>query len=131
MRNYIAIFIGGGFGAAARFAVSAAVSKYDFFGIPLGTFLVNLTGSFLLGFCLSLFEEVLLPVPVRTFVSVGFFGAYTTFSTYTVETVRLIEQREYLPAVLNFSTNNILGFLAVLAGFILSGVLLKALRGGV
>ena len=131
MRNYLAVFIGGGFGAVARFAVSAAASRYDFFGIPLGTFLVNITGSLLLGFCLSLFESVLVPVPFRTFVTVGFFGAYTTFSTYTVETVRLIEQRQYLPAVLNFSLNNIIGFAAVLAGFVLSGLLQKVLRGGV
>ena len=131
MRNYLAVFIGGGFGAVARFAVSAAVSRSGFFGIPLGTFFVNVTGSLLLGFCLSLFESVLIPVPIRTFITMGFFGAYTTFSTYTVETVRLIEQRQYLPAALNFSANNILGFLAVLAGFVLSGVLLKMLRGGV
>ena len=131
MRNYIAVFIGGGFGAVARFAVSAATSRYGFFGIPLGTFLVNVTGSLLLGFGLSLFESVLVPVPFRTFVTVGFFGAYTTFSTYTVETVRLIEQRQYLPAFLNFSLNNIIGFAAVLAGFVLSGLLQKVLRGGV
>ena len=96
--NFLAIFLGGGFGASARFALSQYVSQHFTTTVPMGTFLENILGSFLLGFFFHLFETILVPVYVRSFITIGFIGAFTTFSTYTLETVLLATKRMYWPS---------------------------------
>lgn len=89
--------------------------------LPLGTLIVNTTGSILLGFFLIwTSERVLVDPHWRLLVAVGFCGAYTTFSSYSFETLKLIEGGHYSIAVVNFMANNLLALLAVLGGAVLA-----------
>ncbi len=117
MKEALMVGIGGFFGANARYLVSSWVAKRLDPSLPWGTLLVNLTGSFIIGLFLAwTTERVLVDPAYRLLMAVGFCGAYTTFSSYAFETVRLIEQGHYLSAFGNFLTNNFLALFGVIAG---------------
>ena len=87
--------LAGGFGAVARFVVDGVVRARSAATVPLGTGLINVTGSFALGLVTGLVLAAAAPDALRTIVGTGFLGGYTTFSTASFETVRLLEQRRY------------------------------------
>ena len=89
--------VAGGLGAVARLVLDGAVRQRTG-AAGLGTVLVNLTGSLLLGLLTGLAAASLLPETVRLVVGTGFLGGYTTFSTASVETVRLARQRRWAAA---------------------------------
>ena len=93
--------LAGGIGAVARFVLDGLVR--DRFGstFPLGTVLINVTGSFVLGVVTGLFLGQVVPDEWQFVVGTGFCGGYTTFSTASFETVRLVEQRRPGLALLN------------------------------
>ena len=130
MANYLIIFLGGGLGAIARFALSKSISSNLGFAVPMGTLFVNVTGSFFIGFFFRLLDLAVLPPIYRSLVTVGFIGAYTTFSTYAFETVALLQRKEYLPAVWNFFLNNALSLGAVVLGLLAASALFTFLKGG-
>lgn len=130
MLNYIAIFVGGGLGAAARFALSRYVSQSIYAAIPTGTLAVNVIGSLVMGFLFRVFETVAVPSEVRIFVMIGFLGAFTTFSTYSLESVLLFAERQYGPAMLNVLVQNLAAFGALVLGFVLSNGAMRLFRGG-
>lgn len=110
----LAVMVAGGLGAAARLFLDGAVrDRTEVSG--LGTVLVNLSGSLLLGLVAGLAAASVLPPPVRLVVGTGFLGGYTTFSTASVETVRLLQQRRWAAATL-------LGLGMLLAAVALAGV---------
>lgn len=111
---------GGFFGAITRYVVDGWVSTTSGGGFPWGTLAVNVTGSFVLGllFALSVERGVLSPA-LRAPVLIGFIGAYTTFSTLTLETWRLVEDGSYLAAFGNIGGSLVLGLVAVVAGLAL------------
>jgi fluoride exporter len=85
--------LGGSLGAIARYALAGLISARVSTPWPYGTFVVNVSGCFVLGFFVTLGTERLpLSEELRLLVSVGFIGAYTTFSTYQLETFALVEQ---------------------------------------
>lgn len=108
---------GGFFGAISRYLVDGWVSNATGGGFPWGTLVVNVTGSFVLGalFALSVERGVLSPA-LRAPVLIGFIGAYTTFSTLTLETWRLVEDGSYIAAFGNIGGSMVLGLAAVVAG---------------
>jgi len=129
--NLLAIFIGGGLGACARYLLSHTVSQQlAFTRIPLGTLAANALGSLLIGFFFQLFQSIAAPAYLRVAVTVGFIAAFTTFSTYILEIIQLIIRRQYLSAGVTFMVQNVLGFTMVVAGVLLSDALLKTLKGG-
>ena len=96
MDRYLAIAAGGALGALARYAVGVAVGERVTTEFPVATLAVNVTGSFLLGFVLTLVaDRTALHPNWRLAVAVGFLGAYTTFSTFEYETLRLLETRRF------------------------------------
>lgn len=97
----VLLVVAGGFGAVARFVVDGVVRKGFAVAFPLGTVLINLTGSFVLGLLTGLALAQVLPDPVRLVAGTGFLGGYTTFSTATFETVRLVQERRLPAAILN------------------------------
>lgn len=97
----LALAVAGGLGAVARFIVDGAVTAGIRHRYPIGTTLVNLTGSFLLGLMTGLAAAHALPVEWRAIVGVGFLGGYTTFSTASFETVRLALDRRWGLSLLN------------------------------
>ncbi len=118
----VCVAAGGSLGAPARFALDRVVADRVESDFPFGTFLINITGSFLLGLLTGLDLAGHLPTPVKALVGTGFCGAYTTFSTWSFETVRLIEDGAYLEAGLNALVSLGVGLLAAAAGIALGGL---------
>lgn len=113
---------GGFLGAIARFAVARAISGAIVSSFPWGTFVINVSGSFLLAFVATLVAEKLLPCPDvwRLSIAIGFVGAYTTFSTFEYETNTLLEDGSWLPALANVAGSVIAGFIALKIGIALA-----------
>ncbi|HWF58342.1 MAG TPA: fluoride efflux transporter CrcB [Candidatus Dormibacteraeota bacterium] len=121
MRTALAITAAGGLGALSRYALQALIDPRS--DLPWGTFAINVSGSFLLGLIFTLTTERLSVQPwLRTALTVGFLGAYTTFSTLAFETVRLLDSREWLLAILNMAGSAIAGVLAVVGGILVARV---------
>ena len=100
MNTYIAIAIGGAFGAISRYWVSESMEKVNGTGFPLGTFTVNLLGSFLIGVLFIVFAEKLeIAQQWKSLLIVGFLGAMTTFSAFSLDTLLLFQQGQYLSLI--------------------------------
>jgi len=121
MKEYLLVGAGGFLGANARYLVSSFLARHVSASLPWGTLAVNVTGSCLLGaVVIWTTERVMVDPAYRLLVAVGFCGAFTTFSSYGVETVRLLEEGHAWLAVGNFLGNNLLSLLAALAGVALA-----------
>lgn len=104
MRTLVGIGVAGAAGALARYGLEGIVSRRASAVFPWGTFVVNVTGAFVLGFLFTVLTERLTVTPwFRSTLTIGFLGAYTTFSTFSLETFRLIEDGAYALAVANGS----------------------------
>ncbi len=113
----ILIGLGGFAGAISRYLVESLVAERTVGAFPWGTFAVNASGSFLLGLVFALAaERAILPAEIRGPVMIGFIGAYTTFSTYALESILLIEGGAYVTAVVNLGGSVLIGLVAVVAG---------------
>ena len=118
MTEVLWIGVGGFAGALARYWLSNLIAAYAGVVFPFGTFVVNLSGSFVLGLLLGLFEQQAVSPVTRLALGTGFIGAYTTFSTFTYETIRLVEEGSILLATLNVVGSVVLGLGAVFAGVV-------------
>lgn len=113
----ILIAAGGAAGAVSRYLVDTIVSERFAGAFPLGTLVINMSGSFLLGLLFALaVDEARLPSEVRPALMIGFLGAYTTFSTLMLESWRLVEDGALALAVVNLAGSMVLGVVAVVAG---------------
>jgi CrcB protein len=113
----ILIAAGGAAGAVSRYLVDTIVSERFAGAFPLGTLVINMSGSFLLGLLFALaVDEARLPAEVRLALMIGFLGAYTTFSTLMLESWRLVEDGALALAVVNLAGSMVLGVVAVVAG---------------
>jgi CrcB protein len=120
MLPYLLVGLGGFLGAIARYAVARWVGGITDARFPWGTFLINVSGSFLLGVIGGLLAERLVPHgdAVRLALGVGFLGAFTTFSTFEYETHALLEDGLWLTACGNVIASLLLGLIAVRAGLL-------------
>lgn len=111
--TWIALAVAGGVGAVARFAVDSMVGRRASTEFPLGTFVINMTGSFVLGvLTAATFGSATLFI-----VGTGFLGSYTTFSTWIFESEQLVADGEYALAGANLALSAIVGFGFALAGW--------------
>jgi CrcB protein len=118
--HLVLIGAGGFAGAIARYLVDGWVASFARGAFPWGTLAVNATGSFALGLLFAwTIERGLLPADVRGPVMIGFLGAYTTFSTLTLESWRLVESGAWSLATANLAGSVIVGVVAVVAGLTL------------
>jgi len=103
MNQLIAVAIGGACGAVVRFLMSSGLYHWLGRGFPYGTLVVNVVGSFLIGLLTEalILQRVTIAFDYRAAILVGFIGAFTTFSTFSLETIYLIEQGSLTKAALN------------------------------
>ena len=116
MKEMLWVGLGGFLGANARYLLGLWVATRLGTTFPYGTFVINVTGSFVLGLIMGLLDAHILAPAVRLSLAIGFVGAYTTFSTFTYETLRLIEDGSLLLASLNVVGSVVVGLLAAVAG---------------
>jgi fluoride exporter len=123
MLTYLWIMLGGALGTGARFWASGFVAQRvgEFF--PLGTLTVNVTGAFIIGFFATLTEPespLLVTPSVRQFVMIGICGGYTTFSSFSLQTLDLARDGDWFKATLNAALSFLCCMLAVWLGRVLA-----------
>lgn len=124
------IAAGSAIGGVGRYLLGGAIQRASAGTFPVGTLWINLTGSFLLGLILRYgVDSPTLTPEVRAFLTVGLCGGYTTFSTFSFETVRMLEDGEWMRASLYVGSSLVLAVGAVFLGFAAARQLV-ALRAG-
>ncbi|HTS59703.1 MAG TPA: fluoride efflux transporter CrcB [Terriglobales bacterium] len=120
--RYLIVFVGGGLGAVARYVAGAAIMAWYGGLFPLGTLVINVTGSFLIGLLMTLLTETWhLDPHWRLALVVGFLGGYTTFSSFEYESYRAIRDGGQWLGLLNITASVVMGYLAVRTGAAIAG----------
>jgi CrcB protein len=115
--TFLWVGVGGFFGAVARYAVGGWMTRRFGLGFPYGTFVINITGCFLLGLLLAVLDmRASLPSQLRLVGPIGFVGAYTTFSTFEYETLRSVQEGQDGLALLYVLLSVVIGYVAAWVG---------------
>lgn len=113
----LSIAIGGAFGAVTRYLINVSPLNAVFDKFPLPTFVINVTGSFLIGFLMILFaDKYSSSENLRMAIIVGFLGAFTTFSTFEMEMFGLVREKQLVTAFVYLALSILVGFVGVVAG---------------
>ncbi len=119
--NLLIVGIGGFFGAITRYLVDGWIGRRMGALFPYGTFVINVSGSFILGlFATTITERFIIHPHWRLLIAIGFVGAYTTFSTFEYETNKLFEEGSFGLALLNLLLSVSAGLIAVRLGILLA-----------
>src|SRR5215813_11047340 len=119
--SYLVISLGGILGANARYLLANWIAARYGLRFPYGTMVINVSGSFVIGFFLILITERILVHPNwRLFFAVGFLGGYTTFSTFSFESLALMQHGFWFLGLVNIVGSVILGLAATLSGMIIA-----------
>ena len=121
--NAIYIVIGGGIGALLRYFTSQFVNNLYNKNFSLGTVFVNCIGALLIGFLINIFDLYGINTKYKLLIITGFLGGYTTFSTYSIETVNYFMNGNIKYGILNILLNNILCILFALLGLWLNRII--------
>ena len=125
-RILLAVALGSGVGGVARVVLGNAVQARAAGAFPLGTFVVNVTGSLALGFLMRYtMASPTMSTEMRVMLTTGFCGGYTTFSTFSYETLTLIEAGDYRRASLYAAASVVLAIIATLVGVWIAGEMLR------
>jgi len=116
MLKFLSIGLGGFIGALLRYSVSEYISLNSNSMFPWGTLTVNIVGAFVIGFLWKAIEFVPVTPEIKSFIFVGLIGAFTTFSTFMFETVKLLQDSEYMYAFIYLFGSLVLGIIAVYLG---------------
>jgi CrcB protein len=119
MLKVLAVMTGGGLGASLRYGLFLVIQRLAGSAFPVGTLIINLLGSLLIGYLWSLFEEVHFVREWRLFLFTGLLGGFTTFSTFTREAVQLLQTGAWKAAIFYILASNILGVACVFCGYFL------------
>jgi len=119
-QHYTLVFLGGGIGAVMRYWLSAFVPRHVESVFPYGILLVNVLGCFFIGVLMSWSEDRLVIDPaIRVFLAIGILGGFTTFSTFSYETIALLRDSEYWLAGLYVAGSVLFGLTATYLGSVL------------
>ncbi len=122
--KWLGLILGGILGTLARYIFGGAIYRLAGTDFPYGTLAVNLSGCFVIGFLAAIADEKFLLGPnAKIFLMVGFCGAYTTFSTFMLETANLIKDGEMGRAFLNVAGSVVIGFIALRLGVLLGEII--------
>ena len=125
-RLLLAVALGSGVGGVARVVLGNAVQARAAGAFQLGTFVVNVTGSLALGFLMRYtMASPTMSTEMRVMLTTGFCGGYTTFSTFSYETLTLIEAGDYRRASLYAAASVVLAIIATLVGVWIAGEMLR------
>ena len=127
INNIFLIAFGGAFGAIFRYLISRFIDNFSNNLFSFGTLSVNFIGSLLVGFLIGFLGRNILSESVNNFTLIGFLGAFTTFSAFTMQSVVLWQENEFRLFFTNILTNNILGIAAVFIGLFLFKIFTKNL----
>ena len=120
MVRYVMIALGGALGALARYQLSTVIQSRIPVGFPWGTFVVNISGCLVMGIATTLVTERLANPNWRFLVPIGFIGAYTTFSTFELETFRAAGDGAWLIAGANVAASVLAGYIALWTGVVVA-----------
>ncbi len=124
METVFVIGTGGFFGAISRYAVALWIGERWGRSFPLGTLVINVSGSFLIGLLMYVLSNKVLVNPLwRSLLVIGFLGAYTTFSTFEYETGNLLTDGELLYAIVNVVASVLFGFMALKIGELIAKIM--------
>ncbi|MDR9501628.1 MAG: fluoride efflux transporter CrcB [Desulfurivibrionaceae bacterium] len=126
MKEILAIMLGGGLGATSRHGVNVFVHRFNVGNLPVGTITVNMIGCFFIGLCGALLEHYKIAAQYRLFLLTGFFGSFTTFSTFAREKAELLKVGDLKTVMVYALTSNILGVLLVFAGYLVAQHLIES-----
>ena len=116
--KWLLVFLGSGFGGCLRLFTSEISGKYFGHNYPIGTFISNFLACLILGMVLGLFESAkVLDVRARWFLAVGICGGYSTFSTFSNETLQLLSAQKFTEAFLYVGASVIVGIASVFGGY--------------
>jgi CrcB protein len=122
--NYLFVLIGGGIGALLRYITTEFIKSIINIKFSVGILFVNCIGSLIIGFLTNLFGNISIDIKWKLLVITGFLGGYTTFSTYSLETVQYLINGNIKQAFMNIFLNNILCILFVLFGMWISKIII-------
>ncbi len=129
MLSILLAFIGGGLGTLSRYGIYQLPLKHHSTGFPVATFIVNLVGALVIGLLWGIFEAKSIPNEYRTMLFVGFLGGFTTFSSFMLDFMKLMRNKEFITAVLYVLLTNVVGIMLVFVGYAFSqAVILKLFK---
>lgn len=116
MTDLLLVLAGGGVGSVSRYLVSLSAGRLFGDAFAWGTMVVNLLGCLVIGFLVGLLDRSILPRAMRLLLVTGFLGGFTTFSSFSLESVRMFMAGTPGKGLLNLAINVIAGFALTLAG---------------
>ena len=123
MLNIALVFAGGGIGTLLRYWMGGSVQRWTGSALPYGTFLINSLGCLMIGFLMTSLDERFLGNPsLRIFLAIGILGGFTTFSTFSYETVEMMRSAEYFYAALNVSLTLVTCLVATYVGTVIGKI---------
>jgi len=116
VNSFILVLLGGGLGSGSRYVISTLAERRFGSAFAWGTLLVNLAGCLLIGFAVGIIDKALVPRSLRVFLVSGFLGGFTTFSSFSLESIRMFQNGAVGKGLANIGINVVLGLALTLTG---------------